>query len=106
MYSTRSQINTIGPRRHTSAASEPTPTPDPPRSESRRADAAERSAERSAAEEKGTAHEGAPRSEVARGETVLKSLSTNLVPELRRYVAVHRLEVERLVKEGDVSTGL
>ena len=37
---------------------------------------------------------------------MLKNLSTNLVPELRRYVAVHRLEVERLVKEGDVSTGL
>ncbi|HKO94354.1 MAG TPA: [protein-PII] uridylyltransferase, partial [Polyangiaceae bacterium] len=36
----------------------------------------------------------------------MKNLSANLVPELRRYVAVHRLEVERLVKEGDVSTGL
>src|SRR5215471_4348545 len=42
----------------------------------------------------------------ARGEGVLKNLSANLVPELRRYVAVHRLEIERLVKEGDVSTGL
>jgi [protein-PII] uridylyltransferase len=37
---------------------------------------------------------------------VLKSLSTNLVPELRRYVAVHRQEIERLVKDGDISTGL
>jgi len=46
------------------------------------------------------------RSEVTRGEGVLKNLSANLVPELRRYVAVHRLEVERLVKEGDISTGL
>jgi [protein-PII] uridylyltransferase len=46
------------------------------------------------------------RSDLARGEGVLKNLSANLVPELRRYVAVHRLEIERLVKEGDVSTGL
>ncbi|MEY4549604.1 MAG: putative protein-PII uridylyltransferase [Pseudomonadota bacterium] len=46
------------------------------------------------------------RSELARGEGMLKSLSANLVPELRRYVAVHRQEIERLVKEGDVSTGL
>jgi [protein-PII] uridylyltransferase len=46
------------------------------------------------------------RSELTRGDGVLKNLSANLVPELRRYVAVHRLEVERLVKEGDVSTGL
>jgi [protein-PII] uridylyltransferase len=46
------------------------------------------------------------RPELARGEAVLKSLSANLVPELRRYVSVHRLEVERLVKEGDLSAGL
>src|SRR6185436_17068491 len=46
------------------------------------------------------------RSELTRGEGVLKNLSANLVPELRRYVAVHRLEIERLVKDGDVSTGL
>src|SRR5688572_7051649 len=46
------------------------------------------------------------RSEPIRGEGVLKNLSANLVPELRRYVAVHRLEIERLVKDGDVSTGL
>src|SRR5688572_4784393 len=45
-------------------------------------------------------------SDIARGEAVLKSLSTNLVPELRRYVAVHRQEIERLVKNGDLSTGL
>jgi [protein-PII] uridylyltransferase len=45
-------------------------------------------------------------SDIARGEAVLKSLSTNLVPELRRYVAVHRQEIERLVKDGDLSTGL
>jgi [protein-PII] uridylyltransferase len=37
---------------------------------------------------------------------MLKSLSTNLVPELRRYVAVHRQEIERLVKDGDLSAGL
>ncbi len=104
MDSTRSQIDKVGPPNPASAASVPTPPPDTLRSESLRADAPERSTERSA--EKGTPPEGAPRSEVARGETVLKSLSTNLVPELRRYVAVHRLEVERLVKEGDVSTGL
>jgi [protein-PII] uridylyltransferase len=42
----------------------------------------------------------------AKSEAMLKSLSTNLVPELRRYVAVHRQEIERLVKEGDLSTGL
>ncbi len=50
--------------------------------------------------------ESAPRSEFAKGDAVLKSLSTNLVPELRRYVSVHRQEVERLIKEGDISTGL
>ena len=47
-----------------------------------------------------------PRAQFARGDAVLKSLSTNLVPELRRYVSVHRQEVERLIKEGDISTGL
>jgi [protein-PII] uridylyltransferase len=46
------------------------------------------------------------RADMAKGEAVLKSLSTNLVPELRRYVAVHRQEIEHLVKEGDISTGL
>ncbi len=46
------------------------------------------------------------RSEQARGEGMLKNMSSNLVPELRRYIAVHRQEIERLVKEGDVSTGL
>src|SRR5690349_16997927 len=45
-------------------------------------------------------------SPAAKSEAMLKSLSTNLVPELRRYVAVHRQEIERLVKEGDLSTGL
>jgi [protein-PII] uridylyltransferase len=44
--------------------------------------------------------------DLVRGEAVLKSLSTNLVPELRRYVAVHRQEIEHLVKGGDISTGL
>jgi [protein-PII] uridylyltransferase len=47
-----------------------------------------------------------PRPDLSRGDGVLKNLSANLVPELRRYVAVHRLEVERLVKDGDISTGL
>ena len=44
--------------------------------------------------------------DMSKGEAVLKSLSTNLVPELRRYVAVHRQEIEHLVKAGDISTGL
>lgn len=42
----------------------------------------------------------------AKGDAVLKNLSTNLVPELRRYVNVHRQEVERLIKEGEVAMGL
>ncbi len=46
------------------------------------------------------------RVDLTKGEALLKSLSTNLVPELRRYVAVHRQEIELLVKEGDISTGL
>jgi [protein-PII] uridylyltransferase len=53
----------------------------------------------------GAAEDGRPEQSPG-AECVLKNLSANLVPELRRYVAVHRLEVERLVKEGDVSTGL
>ncbi len=48
----------------------------------------------------------AGRTPMAKGDAVLKSLSTNLVPELRRYVSVHRLEIERMVKDGDVASGL
>ncbi len=94
MDSPRSQIGKVAP-----SATAVSTLPETLRTEPETADAPRRGGEPERSE-------GSTRADMAKGEAVLKSLSTNLVPELRRYVAVHRLEVERLVKEGDISTGL
>jgi [protein-PII] uridylyltransferase len=90
------------------------PTPPPPPAASLRSDGEASSgstgitgsAETGAVRHDAGAPESARGTDAAKGEAVLKSLSTNLVPELRRYVAVHRQEIEHLVKAGDLSTGL
>jgi [protein-PII] uridylyltransferase len=96
MDSPRSQLGKLTPPGAVAVASAP-PAPATLRSESEGSGPL-----RAGTEEAG---EGS-RADAAKGEAVLKSLSTNLVPELRRYVAVHRQEIERLVKDGDISTGL
>jgi [protein-PII] uridylyltransferase len=98
MDSPRSQLGKLTPPGAVAVVS----TPPPPAPETLRSESQGSGALRASGED---AAEG-PRSDAAKGEAVLKSLSTNLVPELRRYVAVHRQEIERLVKDGDISTGL
>ncbi|HWO13539.1 MAG TPA: hypothetical protein VNN80_28755, partial [Polyangiaceae bacterium] len=75
-------------------------TPPPPAPDTLRSEASG-TARAALVQEPGSTCSGA-----AKSEALLESLSTSLVPELRRYVAVHRQEIERLVKEGDLSTGL
>jgi [protein-PII] uridylyltransferase len=107
MDSPRAHTSKVGPASpSTTVAPTPTPPPDTLRSEAVNSGSSNpEGAVASASSRDGVRFSGAS-PELARGEAVLKSLSANLVPELRRYVSVHRLEVERLVKEGDLSSGL
>ena len=96
MDSPRSQLGKLAPPGAVAVAS----TPPPPAPETLRSEG-----EPSGTIRVGSAPSGADRENAearndggAKSEAVLKSLSTNLVPELRRYVAVHRQEIERLVR--------
>ena len=99
MDSPRSQLGKLAPPGAVAVGSTPPPpAPETLRSEGEpsgtiRVGSAPSAAERDSLE---SGNDG------AKSEAVLKSLSTNLVPELRRYVAVHRTEIERLVKDGDI----
>jgi [protein-PII] uridylyltransferase len=95
MDSPRSQLGKL----ETPGVAADVSTPHPPAPDTVRSEAGPSAAVRAA-----LAQEVA--SGTAKSEALLESLSTSLVPELRRYVAVHRQEIERLVKEGDLSTGL
>src|ERR1051325_5076899 len=109
MDSRRSQLGKLAPPGAAAVASTPPPpAPETLRSEGDASgancsgsDAAPHSSvsNSSGSSGAGSMSGGASPADIAKGEAMLKSLSTNLVPELRRYVAVHRLEIERLVKD-------